>query len=249
MIDSYLLRDILAQLIFLSGKSPRKIALELHIDTGAWSQWLKYMTPGRVGKEKLEKAAEHLGLDSETGKLLSGVHRWIVPSPLIEDVLQAESIIQKFLPGGGTIYPVQRKNYISNKMTTESYVPWSPWIRFVLVPLAFPGLRVILKMGEKIKQLINPFDNHSPDPFRMEGWFWPDGSNGNEKGKIKKGLWVDLPEERFLRLSGDEKLSVPNLDEIMGISGSTAWTWERLISALKAKELTPDEIARSHGLL
>ena len=134
MIDLSLLRDLLTQLIFVSGKSSRKIALELQIDTGAWSQWLKYMTPGRVGKEKLEKAAEFLGLDRETGKLSSGVHRWTIPSHLIEDVLQVESIVQKFLPGGGTIYPVRRKNPILIKMTTESYVPWSPWVRWVLVP-------------------------------------------------------------------------------------------------------------------
>ena len=249
MIDLSLLRDLLTQLIFVSGKSSRKIALELQIDTGAWSQWLKYMTPGRVGKEKLEKVAEHLGLEPMTGKLLSGVHRWTVPSHLIGDVHQSESIIQKLLPGGGTIYPVRRENRILNKMTTESYVPWSPWIRWVLVPLAFPDLRVILKMGEKVKQLINPFDNHSPDPFRMEGWFWPDGSKGNENEEIKKTLWVNLPEEMFLRLSNTEDLSVPDMDAIIGITGNMKWTWESLIPALKAKGITPEEIARNHGLL
>ncbi len=249
MIDSSLLRDRLTQLIYVSGKSPRKIALELQIDTGAWSQWLKYMTPGRVGKEKLERVAEHLGLDPETGKLIPRIHRWTVPSHLIEDVLQVESIVQKFLPGGGTIYPVRRENPILSKMTTESYVPWVPWIRWVLVPLAFPNLRVILKMGEKIKQLINPLDNHSPDPSRMEGWVWPDGSKGNEKEEIKDTLWVDLPEEIFLRISGGENLSVLDLDAILGISENSQWTWERLIPALKAKGITPDEIARNRGLL
>ena len=249
MIDSSLLRDRLTQLIYVSGKSPRKIALELQIDTGAWSQWLKYMTPGRVGKEKLERVAEHLGLDPETGKLIPRIHRWTVPSHLIEDVLQVESIVQKFLPGGGTIYPVRRENPILSKMTTESYVPWVPWIRWVLVPLAFPNLRVILKMGEKIKQLINPLDNHSPDPSRMEGWVWPDGSKGDEKEEIKDTLWVDLPEEIFLRISGGENLSVLDLDAILGISENSQWTWERLIPALKAKGITPDEIARNRGLL
>ena len=249
MIDPSLLRDLLTQLIFVSGRSSRKIALDLHIDTGAWSQWLKYMTPGRVGKEKLEKVAEHLGLDPMTGKLLSGIHRWTIPSHLIEDVLQVESIVQKFLPGGGTIYPVRRENRILNKMTTETYVPWSPWIRWILVPLAFPNIRIILKMGEKVKQLINPFDNHSPDPFRMEGWFWPDGSKGNSKEEIKKTLWIDLSEEVFLRLSGDADLSVHDLDAIMGITGSLGWTWEKLIPAFEAKGMTPDEIARNHGFL
>lgn len=249
MIDPSLLRDLMTELIFVSGKSSRKIALELQIDTGAWSQWLKYMTPGRVGKEKLEKVAEHLGLDPMTGTLLPGVHRWTVPSLLIADVLQTESIVQKLLPGGGTIYPVRRKNRILNKLTTESYVPWFPWIRWVLVPLAFPDIRVILKMGEKVKQLINPFDNHSPDPSRMEGWFWPDGSKGNSKEEIKKTLWVDLPEEMFLRLSNTEDLSVPDMDAITGITGNMKWTWESLIPALKAKGITPEEIARNYGLL
>lgn len=249
MIDPSLLRDLLTQLIYVSGRSSRKIALELHIDTGAWSQWLKYMTPGRVGKEKLVKVAEHLGLDPMTGKLLSGIHHWTVPSHLIEDVLQVESIVQKLLPGGGTIYPVRRENRILNKMTTETWAPWSPWIRWVLVPLAFPNLRVILKIGEKVKQLINPFDNHSPDPFRMEGWFWPDGSKGNEKEEIKKTLWVSLPEEMFLRISGDENLSTLDLDTILGIAENLKWTWESLIPALKAKGITPEEIARNHGLI
>ena len=104
-------------------------------------------------------------------------------------------------------------------------------------------------MGEKVKQLINPFDNHSPDPFRMEGWFWPDGSKGNENEEIKKTLWVNLPEEMFLRLSNDENLSVPDLDAITGITGNMKWTWESLIPALKAKGITPEEIARNHGLL
>ncbi|MHB1758221.1 MAG: hypothetical protein ACYCT9_12075 [Leptospirillum sp.] len=103
-------------------------------------------------------------------------------------------------------------------------------------------------MGEKVKQLLKPFDNQSPEPFSMEGWFWPDGSKGN-KNEIKKSLWVDLPEEMFLRLSNDENLSVPDLDAIAEISGSLTWTWERLGSALETKGITPDEIARNHGLL
>lgn len=226
--------------------SLRKLAKDANLDPSSLSYWLRGIE-SRVSLERLKPAMTLLGL-GEDG-LVSGVHRWTVPSHLIGDVLQVESIVQKLLPGGGTIYPVRRENRILNKMTTESYAPWAPWIRWVLVPLAFPDVRVILKMGEKVKQLINPFDNHSPDPFRMEGWFWPDGSKGNSKEEIKKTLWVNLPEEMFLRLSNDENLSVPDLDAITGITGNMKWTWERLIPALKAKGITPDEIARNHGFL
>ena len=230
----------------LRGQSLRKLAKDAGIDASSLSYWLRGIE-SRVSEERLKPAKALLGL-GEDG-LLPGVHRWIVPSHLRADVLQTESIVQKFLPGGGTIYPVRRENRILNKMTTETYVPWSPWIRWILVPLAFPNIRIILKMGEKVKQLLNPFDNHSPDPSRMEGWFWPDGSKGNEKEEIKKTLWVDLPEEIFLRISGDENLSVLDLEAILGIAGNLQWTWERLIPALKAKGITPDEIARNHGLL
>ena len=230
----------------LRGQSLRKLAKDAGIDASSLSYWLRGIER-RVSEERLKPAKALLGL-GEDG-LLPGVHRWIVPSHLRADVLQTESIVQKILPGGGTIYPVRRENRILNKMTTETYVPWSPWIRWILVPLAFPNIRIILKMGEKVKQLLNPFDNHSPDPSRMEGWFWPDGSKGNEKEEIKKTLWVDLPEEIFLRISGDENLSVLDLEAILGIAGNLQWTWERLIPALKAKGITPDEIARNHGLL
>ena len=230
----------------LRGQSLRKLAKDAGIDASSLSYWLRGIER-RVSEERLKPAKALLGL-GEDG-LLPGVHRWIVPSHLRADVLQTESIVQKILPGGGTIYPVRRENRILNKMTTETYVPWSPWIRWILVPLAFPNIRIILKMGEKVKQLLNPFDNHSPDPSRMEGWVWPDGSKGNEKEEIKKTLWVDLPEEIFLRISGDENLSVLDLEAILGIAGNLQWTWERLIPALKAKGITPDEIARNHGLL
>jgi len=225
--------------------SLRKLAKDANLDPSSLSYWLRGIE-SRVSLERLKPAMTLLGL-GEDG-LVSGVHRWTVPSHLIGDVLQVESIVQKLLPGGGTIYPVRRENRILNKMTTESYAPWAPWIRWVLVPLAFPDVRVILKMGEKVKQLINPFDNHTPDPFRMEGWVWPDGSKGTEKEEIKKTLWVDLPVERF-RLSDDENLSISDLDGMIGISGSAAWTWERLNTVLEAKGISPDEIARSQGLL
>ena len=228
------------------GLSLRKLAKDAEIDPSSLSYWLRGVE-SRVSEERLKPAKTLLGL-GEDG-LLPGVHRWIIPSHLIADVLWTESIIQKLLPGGGTIYPVRRRNNILIKMTTESYVPWSPWVRWVLVPLAFPDLRVILKMGEKVKQLINPFDNHSPDPFRMEGWFWPDGSKGNSKEEIKKTLWIDLSEEMFLRLSGDENLSILDLNTILGIAGNLKWTWEKLIPAFEAKGMTPDEIARNHGFL
>ncbi|BAM06270.1 hypothetical protein [Leptospirillum ferrooxidans] len=242
-------RKMLLNISNLKGISTMRLANENDIPQANLSRWFKSQKGGYVKEEKIERMAKYLGLDYKVGKLFPGVHRWTVPSHLIEDVLQVESIVQKFLPGGGTIYPVRRKNPILIKMTTESYVPWSPWVRWVLVPLAFPDLRVILKMGEKVKQLISPFDNHSPDPFRMEGWFCPEGSKGNKKEEIKKTLWVDLPEEMFLRLSGDEDLSVHDLDIILGITGSLGWTWEKLIPVLEAKGTTPDEIARNHGLL
>ncbi len=212
-ISAYHLIDSLR---VLHGLSLRKLAKEASLDASSLSYTLRGIE-SRVSRERLKPVLKILGL-TEDG-LLSGIHRWTVPSPLIEDVLQVESIIKKILPGGGTIYPVRRENRILNKMTTETFLPWSPWIRWVLVPLAFPNLRVILKMGEKVKQLINPFDNHSPDPFRMDGWFWPDGSKGNEKEEIKKTLWVDLSEEMFLRVSDDENLSVLDLDMILGIAG------------------------------
>ena len=60
---------------------------------------------------------------------------------------------------------------------------------------------------------------------------------------------MDLPEEIFLRISGGENLSILDLDTILGIAGNLQWTWERLIPALKAKGITPDEIARNHGLI
>ena len=233
-------RWLIRILIELTGKSITSIALEAGVDPTNLSRALKGHST--VSAQKMQKVLEYLGVDSVSGTLKPIVHRWTVPSHLIEDVLQVESIVQKILPGGGTIYPVRKKNPIMVKMTTESYAPWAPWIRWVLVPLAFPEVRVILKMGEKIKQLINPFDNHSPAPFRMDGWFWPDGSKGNEKEKIKKTLWVDLPGEMFLRASSDETLSILDLDAILRITHS--WTWENL----ELRGWTPEKVAKKLGL-
>ena len=238
--------DIIDQVRTFKKMSVRELGRVSGVNQGNLSGWFRGM-PERLSPGKIDRVLGALALDP-AGFPLPGIHRWTVPSHSRADVLQTESLVQKFLPGGGTICPVRRENRIFIKMTTESYVPWSPWIRWVLVPLAFPDLRIILEMGEKVKQLLNPFDNHSPDPFRMEGWVWPDGSKGNEKGEIKKSLWVDLPEEKFLRISGDENLSILDLDAMTGITGNLKWTWERLIPALKAKGIGPEETARKMGL-
>jgi hypothetical protein len=51
-----------------------------------------------------------------------------------------------------------------------------------------------------------------------------------------------------VRIKSDPELTVPDLDTILGISGSPDWTWERLNAILQGKGMTPEEVARKCGI-
>jgi hypothetical protein len=78
------------------------------------------------------------------------------------------------------------------------------------------------------------------------GGILPDGSSPDE---IPSSAWIPIRPEIFARVKSDPELTVPDLDAILGISGSPDWTWERVNAILKGKGMTPEEAARKCGIL
>ena len=103
-----------------------------------------------------------------------------------------------------------------------------------------------------------------PKPFYSGPWHFADPSN------LKSNGGRDLPDQVFSRLAYDESLTVPELDKILFNPPSSdylwtedsiaaedqleteygsGWTWDRLVSLLKAQGKVPEEVARREGLL
>ncbi len=245
--------EVFRELIFVSGMSPRRVALNLNIDTGAWSHWLKYETPGKIGKEKLERVANYLGLNFSTGDLLPGVHKWQNPGADTSNMQQLRSLILRFFPGGGVIYPTFPKILFDLEelagVGKEKRKVAAAW---VLLPNSRQDVRIILEIAPSPHSLSSIF---SPENLG-KGWTWPSGSVVIKPPRLD---WKIIETGAFTRLFpkgigdgrvfGEESLTVPDLDAILGISGSSDWTWERVNSVLESKGITPEETARKMGIL
>ncbi len=95
-------RDIIKNLIYLSGRTISGSALEAGIDPANLSRYLKgHQTT--VSDSKIHFLCESiLGLDPDLGILLPKVHTWLVSGKIRPSDLS--SLVDQVLPGGGTIY-------------------------------------------------------------------------------------------------------------------------------------------------
>ncbi len=197
---------------------------------------------GKVSQEKLSSVCKVLDL-SENG-LLPGIHRWSIPSAMTSDVEKAEYLVREFCPGGVKVYPLRSANIVQ-AIVPASLGNFLPWILWVLVPLASPLIRIVLAIKPSAKHL-NFLGSSRSLCLKYFGGTLPDGSSPDE---IPASAWISLPPEVFDRIGRDEALTVPDLDVIIGISGSSDWTWERLNAVLESKGITPEEAARKYGIL
>lgn len=223
------------------GLSLRELAKIAGLNASGLSFWIRGKEK-RVSMERLKSAKTVLGL-SDTG-LLPGIHRWIIPSATTSDVEKAEYIVREFCPGGVTVFPLRSANLV------QAFVPASlgnflPWIAWVLLPVASPQVRIVIGIKPSAKHL-NFLGSSRPLALKSVGGTLPDGSSPEE---IPASAWISLPTEVFSRIKTDLDLSVPDLDAILGISGSSDWTWERVNSVLESKGITPEETARKMGIL
>ena len=101
------------------------------------SKWFNGKKGGYVSEEKISRVAIQLGIDSKIGKMLSGIHRWTIPSETTSDVEKAEYIIRELCPGGVGVYPLRSANIVQ-AIVSASLGNFLPWIAWVLVPVASP---------------------------------------------------------------------------------------------------------------
>ena len=196
---------------------------------------------GKVSQEKLSGVYRVLDL-SENG-LVSGIHRWVIPSPMTSDMEKAEYLIRELCPGGVIVYPIQPHPF-SPQNTSENIILLNDRA-VVLIPMALPQVRIVLTAKLELRTLYPVRNCRFVNPKYLGGTL-PDGSSPDE---IPSSAWVTLPPEVFERIKTDPDLGVPDLDAILGISGSPDWTWERVRAVLESKGITPEEAARKMGIL
>lgn len=222
----------------LKGLSLRKLAEKSGLDPSSLSYWIRGKE-SRVSAERLKSAKTVLGL-SETG-LLPGIHRWTIPSLMTSDIEKTEYLIRELCPGGTTVFPIQPQNIVPTEVRFFFWMAWA----LVLFPLTAPQVRIVLTAKISPKHLNFMGGSRFVNPKYFKGVL-PDGSSPDE---IPSSAWITLPPEVFDRIKTDSELNVPDLDAILGISGSSDWTWERVNSVLESKGITPEETARKMGIL
>jgi len=220
----------------LKGLSLRKLAEKSGLDPSSLSYWIRGKE-SRVSTERLKSAKTVLGL-SETG-LLPGIHRWKTPSMVVWDIEKAEYALRTLLPGGGTVVIVARDGIVAQHLIFNQAL--------VFVPTVFQDIRIILKYALSV-QRINPIAQERGIKLGGlgPGWKWYGGSVADES---PMDAFLKLPSKSFNRIDTDESLTVPDLDALLGISGVSDWTWERVSAVLESKGITPEEAARKCGVL
>ncbi len=222
----------------MKSLSLRELARKTNNSHGNLSTWFQGKMSS-LSNERAEEIQRVLGIDPLTGRLFAGIHRWKTPSTTVWDIEKAEYVIRALLPGGGTVVIATRKGIVAQHLIFNQAL--------VFVPANFPDVRIILKYGLSL-QRINPI---APERgIRLgglgPGWNWHGGSVADES---PMDAFLNLSSESFDRINADESLTVPDLDAILGISGGSGWTWERLNAVLESKGITPEETARNMGIL
>lgn len=198
---------------------------------------------GKVSQEKLSGVYKVLDL-SETG-LLPGIHRWTIPSQTMSDIEKAEYLIRELCPGGVRVYPLRSDNIVQ-AIIPASFGSFLPWMLWILTPIILQDVRIVLSIKPSAKNLNMFLGSTRELILKYFGGVLPDGSSPDE---IPSSAWIPIPPEIFDRIKSDSDMTVPDLDAILGISGSSDWTWERLTAVLQGRGITPEEAARKCGVL
>ena len=226
----------------LKGISIRELAKSAEVNQAHLSGWFREIQ-GKMGMDKIERVLKVLGL-SDTS-LLPGIHHWAIPSQMTSDMEKVEYLIREFCPGGVKVYPLRSANIIHN-IVPASFGSFLPWMLWILTPIILPEVRIVISVKPSAKNL-NTFLGSTRDLcLKYFGGVLPDGSSPDQ---IPTSSWIPLRPEIFERIKSDPELTVPELDAILGISGSPDWTWERLAATLQGKGMTPEEVARKCGIL
>jgi transcriptional regulator with XRE-family HTH domain len=256
----YELFQIADAIRIFKGLTITEVASETKINRGNLNAWLKSGSPDRLSADKIKKIFDYLEIDLDPLRLRPGIHRFtITPRPFNEAAL-IEPVIFKFFPEGGTFYTVWEK-----KQTEVSFLG-SRWTRWVAVPKLAHDIKVIFKIGEKTKYTYRHFLNYHGSVYKSLSELFMSGVCGWHVAESR----ILLPDRVFARVSSDESLTVSELDKILFNPPSSdylwtgdsiaaedqpeteydsQWTWDRLVSALKAQGKVPEEVARREGLL
>ncbi len=248
------------------GLTITELASQTRINRGNLNAWLNSGSPDRLSSDKIKKLFDYLEIDMDPFRLQTGIHRFTIPGPTSDSVSLIESVIFRFFPEGGTFYPVWEKSRtlkiapLETDNDNEILYRGIQWKRWVAVPKSTHEIRVIFKMGEKAKHLYHYLTNKSlSEPFMSGAYGWH-GADSR----------ILLPDQAFARLAYGESLTVSELDKILFNPPSSdylwtgdsiaaedqleteydsGWTWDRLVSSLKAQGKVPEEVARREGLL
>ena len=163
---------------------------------------------------------------------------------MTSDVEKAEYIVREFCPGGVKVYPFRSANVVQ-AIVPASFGSFLPWMLWILASIVSPEVRIVLTIKPSPKHLNFLGSARSIYPKYFEGTL-PDGSIPEE---IPSSAWIPIRPEIFDRIKSDPDLTVPDLDAILGVTGNSDWTWERLNTVLEAKGISPEETARKMGIL
>jgi transcriptional regulator with XRE-family HTH domain len=244
-------KRILFNIARLKGLSVMKLANENDISQANLSRWFKGEKGGYVKEEKIERMAKYLGINYKTGEILPGIHRWSAADS--EEGVPFVIILNLLSPAGGDLVLVR----ITDVPLEVSFVTEDK------TSLGGP-IEVLSGRVEQEYIVVIPYDRS----FRLifEGWernFQPPGidyfieeelekSKSSWKFKRNKdgrlpSLTFEADEKGIFDRLENEALSIEELDTILGVEESQ-WTWERLVSALKAQGKVPEEVAKKLGL-
>lgn len=258
----YELFEIADAIRVFKGLTITELASETKINRGNLNAWLNAGSPDRLSSDKIKKIFDYMEIDLDPLRLRPGIHRFTIPKPTYHYV-RLMSVIHELFPEGGTVYPVRKESYSETiglyEFDNETFFSGIQEIIWVAVPKLIRDVRVVFKMAVKTKRMST---DPLPKPFSSGAWHFADNSN------LKSNGGRDLPDQVFSRLAYDESLTVPELNKILFNSssyerellslgnlmateeeGAIIWTWERLVSALKAQGKVPEEVAAELGLV
>jgi len=242
MID---IKEIVRDLIFLTGRTITSTALEAGIDPTNLSRFLK--GHATVSEQKMEKVLELLGIEFPATLSPNRVHLWTLKT--------------------GDLLPLSRLLSWTNQNPFEmAYLTFSPrklktYLTFMNNPLlirscssSFP-IKIVFRRRPPVLLPESKLEKEDHVLVHMGLAKWRNipkkylyplievDNSTYEKFSTGKDLSVQEFEQVWNSISEKSESLIAEPDEIYG------WTWDRLVAALKAQGKVPEEVARREGLL
>ena len=244
MID---IKEIIRDLIFLTGRTITSTALEAGIDPTNLSRFLK--GHATVSEQKMEKVLELLGIEFPATLSPNRVHLWTLKT--------------------GDLLPLSRLLSWTNQNPFEmAYLMFSPrklksyltFRSFMNNPLlirscssSFP-IKIVFRRRPPVLLPESKFEKEDHVLVHMGLAKWRNipkkylyplievDNSTYEKFSTGKDLSVQEFEQVWNSISEKSESFIAEPEEIYG------WTWERLVSSLKEQGETPEEVAKKLGL-